>query len=38
MFRILDGSCSTDYVERVEPSKTGGAKLAKALVSKMCEK
>ena len=32
LFEILDGSDTRDYVQRVEPSPTGGAKLAKAIV------
>mmetsp|Transcript_2545 Transcript_2545/g.8384 ORF Transcript_2545/g.8384 Transcript_2545/m.8384 type:complete len:336 (+) Transcript_2545:55-1062(+) len=31
-FEILDGSDTADYVERVEPSPRGGAKLAAAIV------
>lgn len=31
MFAIMDGKDTTDYVERVEPSASGGLKLAKAL-------
>lgn len=30
MYKILDGSCSEDYVQRVEPSDIGGLKLATA--------
>ena len=32
LFDVLDGSDTRDYVERVEPSPTGGAKLAAAIV------
>ena len=32
LFEVLDGSDTRDYVQRVEPSPTGGAKLAKAIV------
>jgi len=31
MHAILDGTDTTDYIERCEPSMTGGAKLAEAL-------
>ena len=32
LFEVLDGSCSEDYVQRVEPSPTGGRKIATALI------
>ena len=32
LFEVLDGSCSEDYVQRVEPSPTGGRKIAAALI------
>mmetsp|Transcript_2105 Transcript_2105/g.5279 ORF Transcript_2105/g.5279 Transcript_2105/m.5279 type:complete len:108 (-) Transcript_2105:66-389(-) len=32
LFRVLDGSDTNDYVERVEPSSQGGAKMARALM------
>jgi len=32
MYIVLDGKTSSDYVERVEPSSSGGLKLAQALV------
>lgn len=32
LFRVLDGSDTRDYVERVEPSPQGGAKMARALM------
>ena len=32
LFEVLDGSCSDDYVQRVEPSPTGGRKIAAALI------
>ena len=31
----MDGTCTTDYVARVEPSAAGGAKIAKLLVNIM---
>ena len=37
LFEILDGSDTRDYVQRVEPSPTGGAKLAKAIVDAIFE-
>ena len=32
LFEVLDGSDPTDYVQRVEPSPRGGAKMARALM------
>lgn len=32
LFEVLDGSDTRDYVQRVEPSPTGGAKMAQAIV------
>ena len=32
LFRVLDGKTSSDYRERVEPSPTGGRKIADALL------
>eukprot|EP00928_Gymnodinium_smaydae_P071299 TRINITY_DN54925_c0_g1_i1.p1 TRINITY_DN54925_c0_g1~~TRINITY_DN54925_c0_g1_i1.p1 ORF type:complete len:342 (+),score=71.04 TRINITY_DN54925_c0_g1_i1:36-1061(+) len=32
LFEVLDGKTSSDYRERVEPSETGGAKMATALL------
>ena len=32
LFETLDGNDSSDYVQRVEPSPSGGAKLASALM------
>merc|ERR1711879_823795 len=32
LFEVLDGKTSSDYIERVEPSPTGGAKIAAALM------
>merc|ERR1712194_619274 len=33
LFDVLDGKDSTDYVSRVEPSPSGGEKMAKALMT-----
>lgn len=30
MYHILDGTDSSDYIQRMKPSSTGGQKLAKA--------
>ncbi|CAD7959819.1 unnamed protein product [Amoebophrya sp. A120] len=35
LFDVLDGNTPEDYVARVEPSETGGRKMAKALVEKL---
>jgi hypothetical protein len=35
LFEVLDGKNSTDYVQRVEPSATGGAKMGAFLVDKI---
>eukprot|EP00656_Telonema_subtile_P037736 TRINITY_DN4209_c0_g1_i13.p1 TRINITY_DN4209_c0_g1~~TRINITY_DN4209_c0_g1_i13.p1 ORF type:complete len:100 (-),score=24.22 TRINITY_DN4209_c0_g1_i13:56-355(-) len=35
-FHCLDGSCTEDYCARVEPSSSGGQKMAKALVHVLC--
>jgi len=32
LFKVLDGTDTTDYIERVEPSSKGGQKMAEALV------
>eukprot|EP00908_Phaeocystis_cordata_P025746 Transcript_8226.p2 GENE.Transcript_8226~~Transcript_8226.p2 ORF type:complete len:120 (-),score=47.42 Transcript_8226:109-468(-) len=32
LFEVLDGSDSRDYVQRVEPSPQGGAKMGRALM------
>lgn len=32
LFRVLDGSDTNDYIQRVEPSPRGGAKMARALM------
>ena len=32
LFRVLDGSDTRDYLQRVEPSPQGGAKMARALM------
>lgn len=32
LFEVLDGKNSSDYVSRVEPSRSGGSKIAKALM------
>lgn len=32
VMQVLDGSDSRDYVQRVEPSPQGGAKMARALM------
>mmetsp|Transcript_12409 Transcript_12409/g.26514 ORF Transcript_12409/g.26514 Transcript_12409/m.26514 type:complete len:127 (-) Transcript_12409:294-674(-) len=32
LFEVLDGTKPSDYVQRVEPSPSGGAKMAKALM------
>lgn len=33
LFEVLDGKDTTDYVQRVEPSVTGGQKMAKAMAA-----
>jgi hypothetical protein len=35
LFEVLDGSVSRDYVQRVEPSSQGGAKMASTFLQKM---
>ena len=35
LFEVLDGQDSADYVERFEPSYSGGAKIAAALVEEL---
>jgi hypothetical protein len=35
LFETLDGTDSSDYVQRVEPSVSGGQKLACALLNKL---
>lgn len=35
LFEVLDGKCSQDYVQRVEPSVQGGHKMAKFILDKM---
>eukprot|EP00656_Telonema_subtile_P025353 TRINITY_DN27439_c0_g1_i1.p1 TRINITY_DN27439_c0_g1~~TRINITY_DN27439_c0_g1_i1.p1 ORF type:complete len:334 (+),score=42.70 TRINITY_DN27439_c0_g1_i1:156-1157(+) len=35
LFRVLDGKTSTDYLQRVEPSPSGGQKIAKALMEEI---
>jgi len=37
LFRVLDGTDTADYVDRVEPSVQGGRKLARALVERILE-
>lgn len=37
MFEVLDGSVSSDYVQRVEPSVTGGKKLAHAMIDRIMD-
>merc|ERR1712187_670859 len=37
LFEVLDGSNSRDYVARVEPSASGGKKMAVALMDKLLE-
>ena len=32
LFNVLDGKCSDDYVARVEPSASGGEKMAEYLL------
>jgi len=32
LFKVLDGTCSVDYVSRVEPSASGGQKLGSAVM------
>ena len=32
LFNVLDGKCSDDYVARVEPSASGGKKMAEYLL------
>lgn len=35
LYEVLDGTCTEDYVQRVEPSVTGGQKMARAIASKI---
>jgi len=35
LYEVLDGTDTTDYVQRVEPSITGGQKMAKAIAEKV---
>ena len=35
LFRVLDGKVSSDYVHRVEPSPTGGRKMAEFILDMM---
>lgn len=35
LYEVLDGADTTDYVQRVEPSITGGEKMAKAMAEKV---
>eukprot|EP00977_Amphora_coffeiformis_P001656 scaffold310_cov168-Amphora_coffeaeformis.AAC.51 len=35
LFRVLDGKVSSDYVQRVEPSPTGGRKMAEFILDMM---
>jgi len=37
LFEVLDGKMSSDYVQRVEPSSTGGRKIANSLVDVLFE-
>lgn len=32
LFKVLDGKTPSDYLQRVEPSPSGGAKMAQALM------
>ena len=35
LFDVLDGKCSDDYVARVEPSASGGEKMADLILDKL---
>lgn len=37
LYEVLDGKDTTDYVQRVEPSVTGGRKMAEAIADKIFE-
>merc|ERR1719263_2611980 len=37
LFETLDGKTSSDYIQRVEPSPSGGAKMAKGLMDALEE-
>lgn len=35
LYEVLDGKCTQDYVQRVEPSVSGGQKMARAMADKI---